>query len=205
MPPDERRTPRSSRPRGRSGPRRPVRAGRPTSAAAPAPARTSARTSATLSAVRPAAEQGRVRSRLTGRAAILVMVLAVLAVSYASSLRAYLDQRSHIGDLKTQIAERKAAIAELQKEKERWQDPAYVNAQARERFGYVKPGETPFVVLEDGEPLQPESELTDPDAVAPPEQRAWFDDAWDSMKIAGDPPTKAPPLPLREIDGSDQD
>jgi cell division protein FtsB len=145
-----------------------------------------------------------VRSRLTGRAAILVMVLAVLAVSYASSLRAYLEQRSHISDVKAQIAERRASIAELEQEKERWEDPAYVRAQARERFGYVKPGETPFVVLDDGEPLESEAELSDPDSIAPEPERTWIDDAWDSMKIAGDPPTKAPPIPLRKIDGSDQ-
>jgi hypothetical protein len=132
------------------------------------------------------------------------MVLAVLAVSYASSLRAYLEQRSHITDLKAQIAERRASIDELEREKERWEDPAYVSAQARERFGFVKPGETPFVVLDDGKPLQTEAELTDPDSVGKESPRAWYDDAWASMKLAGDPPTKAPPLPLRKIDGSDQ-
>jgi cell division protein FtsB len=167
-----------------------VRTARPTPAAAPTK--------------RPADAESKVRSRLTGRAAILVMVLAVLAVSYASSLRAYLEQRSHIVDLKAQIADRRSSIAELEQEKERWQDPAYVRAQARERFGYVKPGETPFVVLKDGEPLQSEAELTDPDSVAPTEERAWYDDAWDSVKLAGDPPTKAPPIPLSKIDGSDQ-
>jgi hypothetical protein len=132
------------------------------------------------------------------------MVLAVLAVSYASSLRAYLEQRSHITELKATIAERRSSIEELEREKERWQDPAYVSAQARERFGYVKPGETPFVVLEDGEPLQSEAELTDPDSVGEEPKRAWYDDAWDSVKLAGNPPTEAPPLPLRKIDGSDQ-
>ena len=191
--PDQRRTPRGSRPRARSGPGRPSRTVR---TARPTPAATATR--------RPAQPEPKVRSRLTGRAAILVMVLAVLAVSYASSLRAYLEQRSHIVDLKAQIAERRSSIAELEQEKERWQDPAYVSAQARERFGYVKPGETPFVVLKDGEPLQSEAELTDPDTVAPVEKRAWYDDAWDSVKLAGDPPTKAPPIPLSKIDGSDQ-
>jgi hypothetical protein len=134
-----------------------------------------------------------------------VLVLAVLAVSYASSLRAYLEQRSHIVELKATIAERRATIDELELEKKRWEDPAYVSQQARERFGYVKPGATPFVVLgEDGKPLQSESKLTDPDTVAPEEKRAWYDDAWDSVKLAGHPPTKAPPIPLRKIDGSDQ-
>ena len=60
------------------------------------------------------------------------------------------------------------------------------------------------VLGEDGEPLQSESELTDPDTVAPEEKRAWYDDAWDSVKLAGHPPTQAPPVPLRKIDGSDQ-
>jgi len=187
---DQRRTPRGSRPRTRSGPGRVARTGRPVSAAAPT--------------ARPARAESKVRSRLTGRAAILVMVLAVLAVSYASSLRAYLEQRSHIVELKAQIAERRVSIAELEQEKERWQDPAYVSAQARERFGYVKPGATPFVVLVDGEPLESEAELTDPDSVAPVPKRAWYDDAWDSVKLAGDPPTKAPPVPLSKIDGSKQ-
>jgi cell division protein FtsB len=193
--PDLRRTPRGSRPGGRAGPGRAQRTGRPAAA-----------TTTTAAGPREAQPAGgRLRPRLTGRAAILVLVLAVLAVSYASSLRAYLEQRSHIVELKATIAERRATIDELELEKKRWEDPAYVSQQARERFGYVKPGATPFVVLgKDGKPLQSESELTDPDTVAPEEKRAWYDDAWASVKLAGHPPTKAPPIPLRKIDGSNQ-
>ncbi|WP_141014065.1 FtsB family cell division protein [Nocardioides sambongensis] len=146
------------------------------------------------------------RTRLTGRAAILVLVLAVLAVSYASSLRAYLQQRSQINDLQAQIAERKDAIDDLEREKERWQDPAFVAQQARERFGYVPRGETPFVVVdEDGELLDGSSELSDPDEVVQTEERAWYDDVWDSMKIAGDPPTRIPDPPKKKIDPSQED
>src|ERR687895_174414 len=188
---DNRRAPqRGARPRGRSGHRR-------------TPSPRGARPAAGQSS-RPTEKAARRRPRLTGRAAILVMVLAVLAVSYASSMRAYFEQRSHISELKATIAERRASIDELEREKERWKDPAYVSAEARERFGYVKPGETPLVVLEDGKPLQSEAELTDPDTVGEEPPRAWYDDAWDSMKLAGNPPTEAPPLPLRKIDGSDQ-
>ena len=187
----ERRDPRASGPRGRSGPGRGGRARAREARPAAGPPR------------RPDPE--RPRQRLTGRAAILVLVVAVLAVSYASSLRAYLEQRSHIGDLKEQIAERQASIDDLEFEKKRWQDPAYVSQQARERFGYVEPGATPFVVLdENGEPLEREAELTDPDTIAQEPPRAWYDDAWESVKVAGNPPKKAPPVPLRKIDGSDQ-
>lgn len=131
------------------------------------------------------------KSRLTGRAAILVLVLAVLAVSYASSLRAYLQQRTHIEALESQILERESNIDDLEKEKERWQDPSYVAQQARARFGYVARGETPFVVVdENGEPLDASAELGDTSTVEDPDAQVWYEDAWDSMKIAGNPPTK---------------
>jgi cell division protein FtsB len=149
-----------------------------------------------------ATAEARKRSRFTGRAAILVVVLAVLAVSYASSLRAYLQQRSHIGDLKQQIAERQASIEELEGEKARWQDEAYVRQQARKRFGYLMPGETSYVVLDEhGNPVEPETELSDPDSVARPTPDAVYATVWESVKLAGNPPEQEPP-PLSEIDGS---
>lgn len=136
---------------------------------------------------------------MTGRAAVLVVVLAVLAVSYASSLRAYLQQRSHIGDLKAQIVERQEGIADLQREKERWNDPAFVAAQARERFGYVEPGQTAYVVLdEDGEPLEPEAELGDPTEGETEEPTAVYEDLWTSVQLAGNPPAPGRP-PRSEI------
>ncbi len=143
------------------------------------------------------------RPRLTGRAAVLVLVLAVLAVSYASSMRAFLHQRAEIVELKAQIAERKAAIDDLEREKKRWQDPAFVQSQARER-GWVMPGETPFVVLRDGEPLTTGATLTDPDDVAPQTPEAWWVDAWESVELAGHPPRDEPP-PMTEIDGTESE
>jgi cell division protein FtsB len=152
-------------------------------------------------AARARAEERR-QSRLTGRAAILVLVLAVLAVSYASSLRAYLQQRDQIDDLESQIAEREASIGDLEREKDRWDDPAYVMQEARKR-GYILPGETPFVVVDaDGEPLT-ESELDDPSSVGDDEAPAWYDGVWRSVKVAGNPPTRVPPPPEKRIVGSE--
>ncbi len=186
---ESRRTPNTgSGPRGRSGPGRP---------AVPRRARASP-----ASVTSQAADGRRPPIRLTGRAAVLVLVLAVLTVSYASSLRAYLQQRADIGALKEQIAERSTSIDDLEREKRRWQDPAFVRAQARERFGYLMPGETAFVVLdEDGRPLEPESELSDPSTVGDQTPEAFWVDTWDSIELAGHP-ADPPPPPAREIDGS---
>ena len=134
-----------------------------------------------------------------------MLVLAVLTVSYASSLRAYLQQRGHIGDLNAQIAEREASINGLEREKQRWEDPAYVRAQARARFGYLMPGETGFQVIgADGEPLESEAELNDPAEVIKAVPTPWWSRAWDSVELAGNPP---PPQqdPARVVDGTRSD
>ncbi|MBC9734602.1 FtsB family cell division protein [Nocardioides marmotae] len=187
---DDRRDSRGARrPRGRTGPGRATSGGpggaprgvRPGSSERPAPR----------------------RPRLTGRAAVLVLVLAVLAVSYASSMRAFLHQRSEIAELKAQIAERRAAIDDLEREKKRWQDPAFVQSRARD-IGYVMRGETPFVVLQDGEPLTTGATLSDPDDLPEQAPTAWWVDAWDSVRLAGHPPKDEPP-PATTIDGTTEE
>jgi len=127
-----------------------------------------------------------------------VLVLAVLAISYASSMRAYLQQRGQISGLKDQIALRRANIAGLEKEKQRWQDPAFVRQQARE-LGYVNPGETAYRVLdENGRPVEQDSTLTDPSTVAKRAPTAWWSTAWQSVEAAGNPP-RTDPTPAARI------
>src|SRR4051812_30456743 len=170
---DNRRTPaRGARPAGRSGPGRvgPRPGPRPVTAAAAVGAPTP----------RP--------PPLTRPAAVLVLVLSLLTVSYASSMRAYLQQRSHIEDVKGTIALREAQIHALQREERRWEDPAYVRQQARD-LNYVMPGETAYVVLDkDGKPLDTEATLSDPAKVAPKAPTAWWSTAWKSIELAGNPP-----------------
>lgn len=142
------------------------------------------------------------RPKLTGRAMMIMVVAAVLVISYASSLRAYLQQRHDINALQTEIAQRKEHIKQLEQQTRRWEDPAYVQQQARERFGFVMPGETAYVALdENGERIQTEPELTDPGKVGSAEHpKAWWDDAWGSVLLAGDPPEQTGNGPESEID-----
>ena len=183
--PDNRRTPsRGPHPRGRSGP---GRVGANPRAARPAPPSEGGAGAAT------SGPSTRRRPRLTGRAAVLVLVLSLLTISYASSMRAYLQQRSQIDDLKGQIAQRQATISDLEREKRRWDDPAYVRQQARE-LNYVMPGETAYVVLDKhGRPLDSSASLTDPSTVAPKKPTAWWSTAWRSVELAGHPPKPTPP------------
>ncbi len=134
------------------------------------------------------------RAKLTGRAAILLLVVAVLGVSYAASIRAWLNQRDEISGLSAQIAATKAQNAELAREKQRWQDPAFVESEARLRFGWIMPGEKGYRVIGmDGKVLSRGiGSLTTPHSSATPEQPPWWQSLWGSVEQAGNPAAAQP-------------
>jgi cell division protein FtsB len=130
--------------------------------------------------------------------AVLVVVLAVLVVSYASSMRAYLEQRAHINDLNARIDSSERDIKALDREKRRWQDDAYVETQARERFGWVMPGETGYQVIDrDGKPMERDDKLTDPDSMARQVPDPWWDKVYGTLEAADHP--KKTPTPKSSI------
>jgi hypothetical protein len=130
-----------------------------------------------------------------------VLVLAMLMVSYASSMRAYLQQRAHIQSLHASIVSSKADIAKLEREKKRWSDPAYERAMAHERLGWVLPGEIGFQVIDlNGKPLDHHDSLADPGAVTQASRPIWWKTAWGSMLAAGNPPEQTQqPEPVTRI------
>ena len=146
--------------------------------------------------------QRAVRANLTARALALVVVVLVLTISYATSLRIYFSQAHEIASTKAQIAQSQAAIDDLQGQLARWDDPAYVTAQARERLGWLVPGETGYTVVgADGKPLGGGLTL-DSSATVDPEQAQpmWWDRMWGSVAAADKPapakvnPGKRPPV-----------
>jgi len=135
------------------------------------------------SAPRRTGEDVRRRTNLTGRAAMLALVVCMLAISLAYPLREYLAQRGDIRDLQEQVRDQRARVEALEKAKVRWQDPAYVEAQARERLRYVLPGETAYVVLEADEAPPQDGVVARVPAEA--ERAPWYADVWRSVEAAG--------------------
>jgi len=123
------------------------------------------------------------RTSLTGRAAVLALVFCLLAISLAYPLREYLAQRGDIGSLEAKVAAQEERVAELERTRKRWNDPAFVKAQARERLHFVMPGETQYVVLEPDEAPAPAPDTGRSSAPAP--ERPWFSDLWRSVEAAG--------------------
>ncbi|MFD4368317.1 septum formation initiator family protein [Rhodococcus sp. NPDC058521] len=125
----------------------------------------------------------------TGRALILAVVVLVLALTLAVPLRNYMTQRGEAERVAAERVELETQLAELRILEERYTDPAYVEAQARQRLRFVKPGDTPFQVQLPGdykEPVRPEEE--DEKLPGP-----WYRDLWKT--ISEPQPVPAPPEP----------
>jgi cell division protein FtsB len=152
------------------------------------------------------ASAARRKSTFTSRALVLALVLAVLGVSYASSIRAWLNLRSEQNALSAQIAAQRAAIASMKAQTTRWKDPAYIEMQARLRFGWVMPGEHSYRVIgKDGEVLSVgNDDLSSPLFGSGTAQPPWWSGAADSLAKADAPPqsdesTNPPRRPAKRI------
>ena len=181
MPSGRRPTSRPSAGPGRGRPRARTQVGK---------ASTSARTSnAAAAAHEEAAAPLRRRGYgLTARAIALSVVLLILTISYATSLRIYFSQAHEISTTRAEIAERQERISDLQGELARWDDEAYVRTQARERLGWVVPGETGYTVVgADGKPLGGGAQISAEAATQEPPQNSWWSKLWGSIEAADRP------------------
>ncbi|WP_405798645.1 septum formation initiator family protein [Streptomyces sp. NBC_01506] len=113
------------------------------------------------------------RSRLTGRAAFLVLVVCSLIVALAYPMRQYVSQRGDIAEQERLTQEAGQRVEELRDEKARLQDDAYIQRLAREHLHYVLPGETGYI-------------MTDPRAADErPEDKGATDRPWYSNLLDG--------------------
>jgi len=121
----------------------------------------------------------------SGRFAVLALVLVVLIASYASSLRAWLQQRAEMEAARERIISGEAQVEALTEQAQRWRDPAYVEQQARERLTWVMPGEVGYSVIEeDGTTLGPKAELGQPVSLAE-DPTTWYGSLWGTVEEAG--------------------
>jgi cell division protein FtsB len=175
--------------------------GAPAAAPPPARGRPTRRPGARRTALSRASDrrfQRRSSGRFTGRAAILALVVSVLVLTLAYPLRQYLAQRAQMTAAEKAQGQQRAKIADLEKQKHRWDDPAYVKAQARKRLGWVEPGVLVYYIKY---PPPPEGGAVKPGLLpsgSAADEAPWYGQLWSSVKAAGQPadtiPADAPVL-----------
>lgn len=133
------------------------------------------------SAIQPAEEATPIPAKtFSGRLLALAVVLIAVIVLLAPSVSRYLQQQGELDALRADITRQQQAQADYQSELARWDDPAFVRQQARERIFLVMPGETRYLV-KGGEGIE---ESTGEGSAADPADLPWVDSLWSSVARA---------------------
>jgi cell division protein FtsB len=142
-----------------------------TSATQPSPAQSAAMAAAARS------------TRLTGRAALLAVVICAIALSLAYPVREYIAQRQQIDQLLSQQQTMSAQVKALQEQDAKLGQTWYVEQQARQELHMCFPGEQCYEVI----PAQ--SPHATPARQAAPAV-AWYAKLWQSVQRAGAEPSR---------------
>jgi len=143
--PDPKRRSPAGRPKGAAPVRRKPRVSEPraTPEAEPKVSKETIRESIVVSAEQQSEQRFGSAAR---RAAILAAVVCVLTLTIAGPVRTYFGQRTEMNQLKATEAQLRSQIAGLEEQKVKLADPVFIAAQARERLGFVMPGDIPYQV-----------------------------------------------------------
>ncbi len=78
-------------------------------------------------------------AKLTGRAALLAVVMCAIALSLAYPVREYIGQRRQIDQLLNTQQSLSAQVKNLQEQQQRFSDPSYIEQQARDQLHMCLP------------------------------------------------------------------
>jgi cell division protein FtsL len=122
-------------------------------------------------------------TRLTGRAAVLAVVICAIVLSLAYPVRAYMAQRQQIDQLVAQQQTMLTQVKNLQVEQAKLSDRSYIEQLARQELDMCFPG-TQCYVVEGSQPLSNGSRA--PSSGPAP----WYAKLWQSVEQADPSPAK---------------
>src|ERR1700757_5059701 len=85
-------------------------------------------------------------TRLTGRAAVLAVVICAIALSLAYPIREYVNQRRQIDALVAQQQSMLTQVKSLQAQQAKLSSPAYIEQLARQELNMCYPGTRCYIV-----------------------------------------------------------
>ncbi|MFF3065741.1 septum formation initiator family protein [Oerskovia sp. NPDC057915] len=131
---------------------------------------------------------------VTVRSLVIAVVVLLAVILLLPTLRAYVNQTGELRALRAEVAAAEAERDDLQVQLGRWDDDAYVIAQARDRLSYVMPGERawrvidPEVVVDDLDPETGRKVTDGPVGVEGNDGAPWYTSIWRSVQLAGEQP-----------------
>lgn len=123
----------------------------------------------------------------TKRWVVVCSLLLLLGVMLVPTGKSWYDQRQRLATLQEQVAAQEDNVQDLERQRDLWETDEYVEAQARKRLKFVKPGEKTYTVIDpagDDPAIDPET-----GAVTAPSTQPWYEQVASSVAAADDPTT----------------
>jgi cell division protein FtsB len=114
-------------------------------------------------------------------ASLLILLMGAAFLTQVVPYGQIIDSRNDVSEARNQLAHLEEENAVLQADIEALQTDAEIEKLAREKLGYVRPGETAFVVLDP--PGTPEESETEPEPDVP-DDMTWVDRVWEFISGA---------------------
>lgn len=145
--------------------------------------------------------------RISGFVVIMLGLVVLGTFVLVPTVGTYMDQRQQIQALQSAVALSQNEVADLQSQRERWSDPAYITTQARERLYYTMPGEVVYLIDDDLPASEAPQEQQEVSAEVGQTRTDWMSQLVRSVTSAGaaqvvapavgvpDPTPDAPPAP----------
>jgi cell division protein FtsB len=112
-------------------------------------------------------------------AAIATLLILLMGAAFVTQVVPYnqiVESKRQVAEARSELAELESQNADLQADVEALHTDSEIERLAREKLGYVRPGETAYVVLDPpGAPEEPESTEAAPEPV----EKTWVDEVWE--------------------------
>lgn len=115
---------------------------------------------------------------------VSLFIILVAAIQLVSTFNSYANDLAHLNSLKRQEAALIAQKKDLENDIARWKDKSYVAAQARERLGFVFPGEQSVHVLNPEAVTGKESDESSKNAESEEQKLPWYSELAYAFKEA---------------------
>lgn len=118
----------------------------------------------------------RLRRPWVAVATLLFLLLGLAFLTQVVPYRQIMEANQNVERARERLAALEAENAELEADVEALETPTEIEKLAREKLGYVRPGETAYVVLD---PPESEVESAEPEPEPEEEPRTWVEKVWD--------------------------
>ena len=113
---------------------------------------------------------------------MLVSLVVIALAALVPTVNSFVAQRQQLADLQSQVRTQEQDVEDLREQVDRWEDPAYVAARARERLLFAMPGETQYRLTDTSGRDVPLTEAEE--AAEEAREGEWFTTLWTSLEAS---------------------